>query len=109
MPIIDQKLHRFAQRTFAIGLLVIGTGAVLQLTQAHQTIGIDPAQFGNATIFGLLARVGGTTALIGLLGFGLRAARRPARSTPEPLSFIPDDAMPLPPHSQRGESAPTPR
>jgi len=108
MPISDTKLHRFAKRTFAIGLLIIGTGAVLQLTKGHQAIGLDPAAYGNATIFGLLARVGGTIALIGLVGFGLRAARRPANSTGT-ANYSPPDRGLLPPHAQRGDSAPAPR
>ena len=109
MPISDQNLHRFAQRTFAIGLLVISSGAVLQLTQAHQSFGLDPAAYGNATIFGLLARVGGTIALIGLLGFGLRAAQRPARNSAELPSFVPDNQVTLSAQGPRGDSAPTPR
>ena len=113
MPINDQKLHRFAMRTFAIGLLIIGTGAVLQLTKGHQAIGLDPAAYGNATIFGLLARVGGTVALIGLVGFGLRAARRPVTSTAiantVTANSSPPDTSSLPPHAQRADSAPAPR
>ena len=108
MPISDQKLHRFAQRTLAIGLLIISIGAALQVTFGSRFLGIDPMDFGSATMFGLLARVGGTIALIGLIGFGLRAARRPADSITA-ANHGPQDSAALPPYAQRGDSAPAPR